>query len=109
MVDPCMLGCRACIISRLGCAPWLASGPHLPLEEVLVPADELELLLPVDRVVLVDVDQTLSHPQVLGQNVEQLPHRKVNKVKTGQEVEETLPEKCRISCLNVCFFSSFEV
>ena len=66
---------------------------HLPLEEVLVPADELELLLPADRVVLVDVDQPLSHPQVLGQNIEQFPHGKVNQVKTGQEVEETLPEK----------------
>ena len=73
---------------------------HLPLEEVLVPADELELLLPVDRVVLVDVDQTLSHPQVVGQNIEQFPHGKVNQVKTGQEVEETLPEKNRKPCLN---------
>ena len=95
------------------CTILLAPDPHLPLEEVLVPADELELLLPVDRVVLVDVDQTLSHPQVLCQNVEQLPHRKVNQVKTGQEAEETLPEKCRISYLNVgclyIFFSSSEI
>ena len=67
--------------------------PHLPLEEVLVPADELELLLPAPRVVLVDIDQPLGHTQVLGQNIEQFPHGKVNQVKTGQEVEETLPEK----------------
>ena len=94
------------------CTISLAPDPHLPLEEVLVPADELELLLPVHRVVLEDPDQALSHPQVLGQNVEQLPHGKVDQVKTGQEFEETLPEKCVLFTLNskllyYSFFGSF--
>ena len=83
---------------EVSASPLALAWSHLPLEEVLVPADELHLLLPADRVELVDVDQTLGHPQVLGQDVKQLPHGKVDQVKTGQEVQETFPGKRRMSC-----------
>ena len=96
-----MLGSRACKILKIDIMlTSFISSPPLPLEKVLVPADELKLLLPAPRVVLVNIDQPLGHPQVLGQNFEQLPHGKVNQVKTGQEAEETLPGKYRISCFN---------
>ena len=61
---PCSRACIICMneIKVRMCTISLAPDPHLPLEEVLVPADELELLLPVNRVELEDPDQALGHP-----------------------------------------------